>query len=154
MVVYRVCGEKEVSKILSGCDYSRLGNNFPVSYNDKNTHKYESGQLYLHFFKDKADILYLKDLKGCYLCSYDISSEILDIYEGVGYYYDLLNYSKLYGILEYAIKSNELSLDYLIQIEYIKDEIDIEDYLDDPSLNDFFDLRYKRDDSKKLIKIK
>jgi len=145
MIVYRVCSEEEIKKILEEHDFSKIGNKFSTLYIPKmNNHKYEPNQLYLHFFKDKGSILYLENLKKNYLCSYDIPNEILDKNSGIGYYWDLLNYSTLCNVPEYAIKSDEIIFDYLKEIDYINKEIDIEDYLEKQELTNFLKLKYKK----------
>lgn len=141
-VVYRVCNSVEVDKILSNGDFAKIGNiynffNFPKV----NNHRYEEKQPYLHFFKELDSISYLKELKGNYLCIYNIPMEILNRYKGIGYYRDLMDDYDFYELEEYAIKSKELLFEYLENILYINREIDFY-FLSDNNLKNFTEIIY------------
>lgn len=61
MKVFRLLGEEELQLILNG-HVSALGNNFTGNYS--NTHKYKSCEKYIHFFFNKANCEYMKNIQG------------------------------------------------------------------------------------------
>lgn len=149
MLVYRVCKNIEFKKILNENNFNNIGNYFTKT--NLNTHNYDEKYKYLHFFKDKESIFYLRTLKDRYLCIYDIPEEILSKYIGTGYYWDFINYKDLNDVVEYAIENEAIDISFLKQVAYIKCDIEYEDYLDDNELIDYVDVIYSFMDNKKRI---
>ena len=130
MVVYRLCNELELQKILNTTSFDDIGS--LCSDNLKmNNHKYQSNQKYLHLFKDFNSLFYLYLKPGLYICTYDIPDEILEKYAGIGKYLDIVFMRKLEDIVEYAIPNSEILFDYLKRIDKVSKYIDYEEYLDD-----------------------
>lgn len=148
MLVYRICKKEEIEKLFKNHNIEDIGNCFSLT--EVNNHHYEPNQKYLHFFKDKDSILHFL-LKEKYLCIYDIPEDILKQYEGIGYYLDYFKFAIKIEVDEYAIRSNKLNFDYLEKIYYIKEEIDLDDYLDDSELTNFLDCIYEKESGKKLV---
>lgn len=126
MNVYRLCNESEINEILNTKSFINTGkicnNNVKL-----NNHKYKSNQRYLHFFRNKDSLFYLNLKQGTYICIYDIPIELLEKYNGIGYYLDILFMEKLEGITEYAIPSDEIVFNYLQKVDKVINYIDFED---------------------------
>lgn len=148
MLVYRICKKEEIEKLFKNHNIVDIGNCFSLT--EVNNHQYEPNQKYLHFFKEKDSILHFL-LKDKYFCIYNIPENILKQYEGVGYYLDYFKFAIKIEVDEYAIISNKLNFDYLEKIYYIKEEIDLDDYLDDFELTNFLDCIYEKESGKKLV---
>lgn len=135
MIVYRYTTEVELKYVLNG-EKDKLGN-----YNSKNkdwsicnTHKYQSNHKYLHFFKDKPSIEYLKKIrktesgKPMFICFYDIPKSILKCCKGKGFYdpdasgYDYLEIK----LVEYAIDVENFDCAWLVHVEEDKNNYEIE----------------------------
>jgi len=149
MIVYRVCKENEINEIIKNKDFSYIGCN--LNNTNLNNHNYEKNQLYLHFFPDKDDIFYLRTLKNRYICTYDIPEEVLEKYKGNGYYWDFLYFHGISIVSEYSIKNTDISFEYLIKIEYIKDGINIGDYIEDHSLSTHVQPIYRQPKKVKML---
>ena len=149
MVVYRVCKKEELKKILEDNSFRNIGYNFFDS--NLNTHKYNINSKYLHFFLNKDSILYLRTLKDRYICIYDIPEDILKQSEGIGYYWDYINYRVLNEVTEYAVESSNIKMIYLKQVSYIKKDIDDEEFLDDYDLSEYVDTIYNSVEGKRLL---
>lgn len=149
MIVYRICKRTELQKIFEYNNFTNVGYNFSIL--DLNTHNYNKNSKYLHFFKNKESIFYLRTLKDRYICVYDIPEDILNRYKGIGYYLDYINYRILNEVTEYAIENNVIDLKFLKQVGYIKRDIEFEEYLDDCDLTDFIEIIYTCTGDKKLV---
>ena len=60
MKVFRLCREDEVKQILNSKSFENVGNYCRNS--ERNSHNYNEDVRYLHFFKNKSDLLYLNTL--------------------------------------------------------------------------------------------
>lgn len=93
MLVYRYTTEEELKHIIKG-DTRYLGdyNDEITMWSSHNTHRYKYGHRYLHFFKDRESIEYLKlvrkrqSKRKMFICSFDIPKSILKHCKGKGYY--------------------------------------------------------------------
>ncbi len=150
MLVYRICKEQEISQIFTEYDFSRVGQQCKKT--NINTHNYDENELYLHFFLKKDSIFFVRTSTGMYVCTYDIPEDILKKNQAIGYYYDYFNFKHICNITEYAIKSSEISFEFLNKVELIKETIDIDDFLEDPNLNGYLKLIYEKPTPKRLIK--
>lgn len=128
MLVYRICDEEEIKKIVNGISFHDIGYYFTLNP-DLNTHQYKSNIKYLHFFESYDSIFYLNVTNGYYICTYNIPNEILDLYSGMGLYLDRLFFKSLEEVPEYAIPSDEVKNNYLERIDKVTDYIDFEDYI-------------------------
>ena len=148
MLVYRICGIGETSKILESKSLevaARPGTYF-IEKQQKgniNSHSYHYKKSYLHFFKDLPSIFYLYTGEKC-ICTYDIPEDILEKYKGQGYYMDYRKFEKIEATDEYAIPVEELSFEYLTKVDKINEYIDYEDYLFDPSLSGELETIYQK----------
>lgn len=125
MKVYRYLNDRELRAIL--CDFKdHIGSYF--NHGDKlaNTHKYQINTRYLHFFKNKSAIEYIKqyhknDNRDFYICTFDIPKEILakglgkGTYETKGGDDQVLTTEK-----EFIVKVDDFDCEWLV--EYKKDE--------------------------------
>lgn len=147
MIIYRICKREELINIFSYYTFKGkvMKNDFSL-----NNHNYHVDKEYLHFFSNLDSVFYLRTLKERYLCIYDIPINILNKYEGIGYYLDYFNFYNLNEIVEYAIDSNELELKYIKSVSYIKEDIDIDDYLTGYNLDCYMELLYDSDDLKRV----
>lgn len=153
MIVYRVCHIDELDTLLKG-EFDKIGKCYSREImKDTNTHMYQDGISYLHFFNRLESIMYLRRLTGFYLCYYDIPEDILDESNGVGYYVNLETMDRLVNVNEYAIPTSKLRMEHIIKIDRICGRIDLDDYLDNPDLSRFFCELYVRDEGMKLVKV-
>lgn len=137
MKVYRLCRKLEVEQILNNESFNEVGNFCRNS--ERNSHNYDESIKYLHFFKQKTDLLYLNTLSGRFICTYDIPEELLSKHYGVGSYRDYIRFVYLNQVEEYAIPSRLLNFDYIQTIDEIVHDMDVEDF-------------YKEDSTKKCVK--
>lgn len=149
MIVYRVCKNEELQIIFKDNGFTNVGYNFNDS--NLNTHQYSKNNKYLHFFLNKDSIFYLRTLKDRYICIYDIPEEILNKYEGMGYYWDYINYKTLNEVVEYAIEISNIRMEYLKQVSYIKQDLDYEALLEDCDLSEYVDVIYNRMNEKRFL---
>lgn len=125
MLVYRICTQKEVDYILDNKDFNGVGS--PSTAFGNNTHQYEEGYNYLHFFARKSSILlHWRNTTGYYLCTYDIPESILNEHFGTGSYpihfiYGMGIYTDL---KEYAIPTFEMDFNFLRKIEILNQELE------------------------------
>ena len=157
MVVYRLCKVGEVNKLLDSEDLESVaipGKVFIDKQQEKNvnSHNYNFKVSYLHFFKDLSSIFYFYT-EDKYICTYDIPDDKLEKYQGEGFYWDYRNFSKMEAVKEYAIPSFELSFSYLKRIDKIKEFINYEDYLFDPSLSEELETIYIKGKERSRTKI-
>lgn len=143
MLVYRICSLKEIESLQKYKDLTLIGHTKTFSL--ANNHQYIPNIKYLHFFLNKDSILYLNK-NNQYLCTYDIPTKILEKYKGIGYYLDYITFSHLQKVQEYAIPIKELDYSYLIKIEKILKMLDIEDFLEDITLNNYTKIVYQKED--------
>lgn len=128
MLVYRLCKEEEVKEILKSKKFKNVGKCFKI--NDRNnTHKYIENRKYLHFFDQIVNLFHFDTCQEYYICTYDIPNELLAKYKGIGYYLDCFNCRTHEQVVEYAIPSNYMSFDYLLKVEEIWEDMDVDDYL-------------------------
>lgn len=111
MKVYRYLSQDELVAICSG-RVDKLGSTFDKKQckkRNQNNHRYKPNTRYLHFFKDKSSLEYIRrerlsdDKTGTYFfCSFNIPNTILFFHRGHGNYdgnYDI----PFYSVTEYAI---------------------------------------------------
>lgn len=153
MIVYRVCTQEEYESLVNGIAVSELGAYFDFDTSLLNDHKYNNDEKYLHFFGEMGNIVFLGTLKDHYLCYYDIPNDLLDNNKGIGYYNEPGVIVKRFNIEEYAIPSNLIKFEYLVGIAKIEQEIELDDYLDDPSLGSFLEHKCLKDLDNKLVKV-
>lgn len=145
MLLYRICNKQEINLILNkGIEY--VGSSREVT--SVNSHNYKLGIPYIHFFLHKSDILYIGCSRDSYVCTYDIPYGLLDLYCGVGKYSDNVNFKDRVYVIEFAIPSKELKIDYLKRIDVLLDYIDYEDFLGGDILPELYETIY---DSSKLF---
>ena len=132
MKVFRLCREDEVKQILNSKSFENVGNYCRNS--ERNSHKYNEDVRYLHFFKNKFDLLYLNTLANRFICVYDIPKELLSSYYGHGKYRDYIRFVTLNKVEEFAIPADSIRFDYLNSIIKIIKDIDFEDMYENPNL--------------------
>ena len=124
MKVYRYLNDRELRAIL--CDFKdHIGSYF--NHGDKlaNTHNYKINTRYLHFFKNKSAIKYIKqyhinDFREFYICTFDIPKEIL--LKGVGkgtYETSDGDEHELITEKEFVVKVDDFNCEWLV--DYQKD---------------------------------
>lgn len=133
MKVFRLCREDEVKQILNSKSFENVGNYCRNS--ERNSHKYNEDVRYLHFFKNKSDLLYLNTLANRFICVYDIPKELLSSYYGHGKYRDYIRFVTLNKVEEFAIPAASIRFDYLNSIIKIIKDIDFEDMYENPNLS-------------------
>lgn len=146
MLLYRICTNKELNLILTN-NFSEVGSFGAelIEYQKEkgmNTHKYEADKYYMHFYKDKDNVLFGNTSAGNYVCTYDIPDEILDNSFGYGQYLSPFNLESIVSVPEYAIESNIIKKEYIKRIEIIKETIEFCDDDYPNSLDDFFESVY------------
>ena len=152
-MVYRVCKKEEYESLVNCVAFSELGAYFDFDTSLLNDHNYDKDEKYLHFFREMGNIVFLGTLKGNYLCYYDVPDDLLEKSKGIGYYNEPGIIVKRFNIEEYAIPSNLIKYEYLIGIARIKHEIELNDYLDDPSLASFLEHKCLKGLDNKLVKV-
>ena len=133
MKVFRLCREDEVKQILNSKSFENVGNYCRNS--ERNSHNYNEDVRYLHFFKNKSDLLYLNTLANRFICVYDIPKEFLSSYYGHGKYRDYIRFVTLNKVEEFAIPAASIRFDYLNLIVKIIKDIDFEDMYENPNLS-------------------
>lgn len=129
MEVYRICSDWEISTILKSKSTSEVGSTF-INNTKINTFDYNPTTKYLHFFQKYEDIFYL-DCRGCEnICTYDIPEEILAQSQGIGFYYDRINFRHIDEAIEFAVDVNLLDFSYLKRVDKITSILLFEDYLE------------------------
>lgn len=125
MLVYRYLNDRELRAIL--CDFKdHIGSYF--NHGDKlaNTHKYQINTRYLHFFKNKSAIEYIKtyhtkDNRDFYICTFDIPKEILAKGVGKGTYESGKGYDTyLVKEKEFVVKVDDFDCEWLVAYELDK----------------------------------
>ena len=146
MLVYRVCNKDEVEYILNNQNFLFVGGLFFAG----TTHHYEKDYLYMHFFLNKRDILYMSASKDRCICTYDIPKAILDKTVGLGTYLDYINFHHQEQVLEFAIKSEFMKIEYLKQVDLLLDSLDYEDFFTE----ELDASKYKTIYGEKLIRVR
>ena len=132
MKVYRLCHREEIESIVQNKSFAHVGKRFSPNEN-KNTHRYNLRQKYLHFFQNAHSIMYLNCLKGRYIAVYDLPEALLEKRKGTGKYRDFVSFSNLRTVEEYAISTRQLKPYNLVAVYEIVHDIDYEDiWLGDP----------------------
>ncbi len=145
MLVYRICCEKEVDYILNYEAFYNIGNVNIVS--SLNTHQYEPGLFYMHFFQNYKSILYMEPKYLKYVCIYDIPEEVLEKFKGYGMYYTY-PYRETFAVAEYAIPCTQIKFSYLKKVERLLKNVTAEDFIDQSLDKMAFETIY---DSSKII---
>ncbi len=114
MLVYRVCSNIELSKILSQKCFDDIGSKYENNYN--NNHDYIPNTFYMHFFANKEDIFHLNNDLKRFICTYEIPEDVLAFYEGVGLYDGFNGHQEEY-LAEFAIPSSLISMSSLKCVE-------------------------------------
>ena len=130
--VYRVCKKREIRKVLRN-SFSNLGEKY---FNNKKKH--------MHFFTTKNDALRVSNTNNRFLCTYDISTTILDGGRFVSEYVDRYGYHKLEPVEEFAIKSKCLNKDNIFAIEEMDSELSQNGYTTDKSIDECVKVLYKK----------
>ena len=149
MLVYRVCSQEEITMILEEKSFENVGKSGKdliavQQQKNVNNHEYHFQKNYLHFYKDKMSMFYMKT-ENTYLCTYNIPDDILAPREKEGYYLDFVNYRRIVRVPEYALETSLLNFDYLDKVEYINEYIDIDDYITNKNLTDSVNVIYLKD---------
>ena len=153
MLVYRVCKEDEFESIVNGIAFDGLGSYYDFDTSKLNNHNYIDNEYYFHFFKEISSVVFLGELKNNYLCYYEIPEDVLEQYKGVGFYNEPGLIYRKFDLVEYAVPSKLIKLEYIVGIDKIKTEIELDDYYEDPSLHDYVEMVYYQGEDKKLIKV-
>ncbi len=123
MRVYRYLDEVELACFEKG-DLENVGATYPRRV-DSNSHRYQSGVKYIHFFRDLDDLQYIRATKresdsAYFICQFNIDPITLIKNAGVGYYeargYDM----DTAKVREFAIPVSEIKPDNLTF--YIRDK--------------------------------
>lgn len=150
MEVYRLCNKKEVDKIMESKCFDNVGALGKVYIKkgdevDLNTHHYAADRYYMHFFPSFDSLFYLSIEKNMCICYYDIPDKILDKSVGYGEYKDYFSLSIPRKVLEYAVDIADLKYDYLMKVDFVKEDIPLEEYFLDESLSNFLETIYHTD---------
>lgn len=149
MLVYRICSRDEVDYILNTGSFDLIGG-FGFQYKANNHHYQKVDVYYMHFFLNKDSVLYVNSSKGVFLCTYDIPNDILNKYTSLGDYLDYINYERKIKVIEFAIPSLMIKLEYLKRIDVLTSCIDYKDFLDGDLSPELYETIY--DTSKLMIR--
>jgi len=150
MLVYRICTQDELSILLNERSLDNVA--MYCEIDDRvNTHKYKKDKKYIHFFSEYGDVFYYDSKERRFICTYDISEDILENSKGIGYYLDRYLLRYIQKVPEYAVESDLVSFDDLKLVEEMTDNIFYEDYVDD-EYRDKIQMVYQAD-SKSLKKV-
>lgn len=142
MEVFRLCQQDEIKKILIQKSFVGVGQTYQNNY-ELNSHDYRANVKYLHFFKNKIDLLYLNTAAGRFICTYDIPEELLKQSAGQGKYKDYIAFKTLCYVDEYAIPVNNLKFEHLQSVNKIIKDFDFEDIHENP--REYFQTIYQRE---------
>lgn len=150
MLVYRLCKKDEITSILDDGTFANAGG---ICENDskRNTHNYEPGKRYVHFFSSITDLLFLFLERNRYICVYDIPEDILEKGKGTGYYLDYVFFEKLCSCEEYAIPVDEMQVPFLKEVRVITETVDYDEIMTSLPLDDFSKTIYEKGESKRLL---
>ena len=128
MKVYRFLSKKELNIILQG-KTKQLGNFF-YGRDLSNSNKYKEGVKYIHFFRKKSSIEYIKQVRTAeaktgnhqnveyYVCEFDIPITKLIFNTGIGTYNELSGYGQL-SLIEFAIDARQFNSKWLVNYEKV-----------------------------------
>ena len=142
MQVFRLCRQDEIKKILTQKSFADVGQIYQNNH-ELNSHNYRANVKYLHFFKNKIDLLYLNTTAGRFICTYDIPEKLLNESAGQGKYKDYIAFKTLCQVDEYAIPVNNLKYEHLLAVKQIIKTFDFEDIHENPS--EYFQTIYQRE---------
>ena len=128
MLVYRVCSKSEIIKLINNKSFDEIGSKYENIQN--NNHSYIPNIFYMHFFKNKEDIFYLRNTLKRFICTFDIDENLLEEYKGIGKYINKIDVRKDDYVIEYAIPSKLISLINLKSIEVLPLNFNYYNYLD------------------------
>lgn len=126
MLVYRVCSNIELDKILSQKSFNGVGSMHENNLN--NNHDYIPNTFYMHFFPKKEDIFHLNNVLKRFICTYEIPDDLLVFYEGMGLYDDFTCHKEAY-IVEFAVPSELISMSFLRCVEALPFDYNYLDFL-------------------------
>lgn len=119
MEVYRYLRQSELNNILNG-NLEALGQEYEKPGKlRKNTHKYQEGTKYIHFFKSKSSMLMMSYLyhkldENFFFCTFDIPLRVLAFHGGKGFY-PASGFDNTTELKEYAVSAK------LIKPEWLKE---------------------------------
>lgn len=126
MKVFRYMTQAELNNILLG-NYEKIGSCIVRDKNFiSNTHKYQKGVKYLHFFKNRKNIERIKEYYrsrtcDCYICEFNIPLSKLIFHSGLGYYNEGKGYDMyITSVVEFALPVEDFDKSYLVS--YQKDK--------------------------------
>ena len=134
MKVYRIASRIEIDKFLTNKSFDKIGSKFNETCINNN-HHYQMDTYYMHFFDNKSDIFYFYNCLKRFICTYDIPDEILNEYSGIGKYFSKYRYQKEEYVLEYAIPSKYIKLEYLESIEALPIKYSYKEFLQNGDYN-------------------
>ena len=155
MIVYRMCSQKEVDKILEKHYFDKIGCKREIDPH-LNTHQYQKGIYYMHFFLAEDSLFYSYLPINYCICTYDIPDDLVNKYFGFGYYPNREgkkkgNYYQLETVKECAIPSQFIYFDYLKSVDILNGYPIYEDYLNG-TFSYFLDSYYEKEEKiKKLV---
>lgn len=121
MKVYRYTTAEELNNILQN-KTEDIGHSY--IRNPSNTHRYKTNKKYLHFFKKKESIDYIKQFKRnegtFYICEYDIPMLVLMMGRGVGIYRPLNYDDYMHRHVEYIVSVENFDPSWLKSYELDK----------------------------------
>lgn len=130
MILYRVCDKSEIDKIICNRNFFGIGNTFKNNLS-KCSFNYKENTLYMHFFDNIENILYLNTNEGRCICTYNIPDEIIEEYFCYGKYLDVISFLSYINVRQYAVPNSLMSFDYLLSIELLTSSIDIDDLINE-----------------------
>lgn len=147
MKVYRIANRLEVDNFLENKSFSNVGSTFNETCKN-NSHHYKKNTFYMHFFDSKDDIFYFNSPLKRFLCTYNIPDEVTKGYLGLGKYVSKYDSSKEDYVLEYAIPSRFIKLEYLESIEVLPVSYTFKEFLQSGEYNS--QMIYSKEDTNLL----
>lgn len=143
MIVFRLCKQDEISRILRQKHFFNVGSEFMLAPQN-NTHKYTLNKNYMHFFEDEISLLYLSPNQYEYICVYDIPRSILNRSKGNGFYRDFINLKTSHSVIEYAVLSEKMKFRFLKKVYVVKESLDFDYYPSKEEIYNNLDVVYKK----------
>lgn len=134
MKVYRIANRIEIDNFLENKSFKGIGSTFNENCKN-NSHHYKKNTFYMHFFDSKENIFYFNSPLKRFLCTYDIPDEVIKEYLGLGKYISKYDPSKEDYVLEYAIPSKLIKLEYLETIEVLPINYTFKEFLQSGEYN-------------------
>lgn len=134
MKVYRIANRIEIDNFLENKSFKGIGSTFNETCKN-NSHHYKRNTFYMHFFDSKADTFYFNSPLKRFLCTYDIPDEVTQGHLGIGKYISKYDSSKEVYVLEYAIPSKFIKLEYLESIEVLPVNYTFKEFLQSGEYN-------------------